>query len=138
MDKPRNVFSIVIAALLGLCGLALLVGGAWLATLGGSWYYAIAGVFLLVDAWLLWQGRATALWLLAGILAATLVWAVWGSGFDWWPLAARLDVLFVLGVLASLPWTVRGVGRAKAARIALLASLAAFAAVAVASWVHDP
>ena len=29
------------------CGLYLLIGGAWLVVLGGSWYYPIAGLVML-------------------------------------------------------------------------------------------
>ncbi|NER62385.1 hypothetical protein G3435_25415, partial [Pseudomonas sp. MAFF212428] len=37
----------VFGALLGLSGLALALGGLRLATLGGSWYYLLAGASLL-------------------------------------------------------------------------------------------
>jgi quinoprotein glucose dehydrogenase len=128
----------IVAVLIGATGLFLLLGGAWLARLGGSWYYVLAGVALLVDAWLLWRARAAALALFALVLAATLLWALWESGLDWWPLAARLDVLFVLGVLL-LPLTHRHVdGPVRPGRAFLGLALLACLVLAIASWFHDP
>lgn len=128
----------ILAVPLGLLGLALAGGGAWLAALGGSLYYIVAGLLLLLDAWLLWRGRTLALWLFAAFFAASLVWALWESGLDWWPLGARLGLLFLLGAVLLLS----GIGSARSgtgpARIGLAASLAAFALVAAASWLHDP
>ncbi len=39
----------------------------------------------------------------AALLAALLAWSLVEVGLDWWPLAARLDVAFVLGLLLLLP-----------------------------------
>lgn len=138
MRTRASTFSIVLAALLALGALALLAGGAWLVSLGGSWYYLACGVLLLVDAWLLWRQHFLALWLFAAILLGTLAWALWEAGLDWWPLAARLDVLFVLGVLLWLAWAAGGPQRPRSGGWALLVALAASLVVAVASWVHDP
>jgi quinoprotein glucose dehydrogenase len=137
--QHRSAMALIVAVLLGLSGLALLAGGLWLAGLGGSWYYLVAGAALLFDAWWLWRGRRGALLLFALIVAATLCWALWESGLDWWPLAARMDVLFILGLLMLLPGIVRHVGgQAGAGRVAIAAVLVAFAAVSVASWLRDP
>ncbi|MDM0045369.1 membrane-bound PQQ-dependent dehydrogenase, glucose/quinate/shikimate family [Variovorax dokdonensis] len=89
-------------------GLALAGFGAWLLVLGGSAYYTVAGVLMLVDGILLLQRRPSALWLFAILLGGTLAWAIWEAGMDWWPLAARLDVLFVLALLLLTPWVRRG------------------------------
>jgi quinoprotein glucose dehydrogenase len=88
-----------VALLLALGGIALVAGGARLVSVGGSWYYLLAGAVLLIDAWLLWREDPSSLWLFAALLIATLSWALWESGLDWWPLAARLDVLFIFSVL---------------------------------------
>ena len=58
VSRPAGVLARIVSVLAGLAGLALVVGGVWLAGLGGSWYYLLAGIALLVDAWLLWTGRA--------------------------------------------------------------------------------
>src|SRR5690606_31351303 len=72
---------------------------------------------------------------------------------DWWPLAARGDVLFLLGLFMLTPWVTRPlVHRARAtpearaqyapavrrASLPLMASLLLFMIVAIASWFIDP
>jgi quinoprotein glucose dehydrogenase len=57
---------------------------------------------MLVTAHLLWRRHAAALWLYALLTLATLAWSGWEAGLDWWPLAARGDVIFLRG-LALLP-----------------------------------
>lgn len=130
--------------LLILMGLALAAAGVWLVVLGGSWYYVAAGFGFMLTGVLLLRRRPQALWVYAGLVAATLVWALWESGLDWWPLAARGDVLFVLGLFLLTPWLSRPLqtresdtGKLRSGRIALGAALGLFAAVSVASWFHD-
>ncbi|MGB7803215.1 MAG: glucose/quinate/shikimate family membrane-bound PQQ-dependent dehydrogenase [Buttiauxella sp.] len=111
MVKTNNSGSRVIATLTALfavlTGLYLLIGGIWLVAIGGSWYYPIAGVVMLVTAWLLWQRKALALWIYAALLLCTAVWSVWEVGFDFWALTPRLDVLFFFGVWLLLPFVYR-------------------------------
>jgi len=90
-----------------LTGLYLLIGGIWLVAIGGSYYYPIAGVVMLITAWLLWQRKVLALWIYAALLLCTLAWAVWEVGFDFWALTPRLDVLFFFGVWLLLPFVYR-------------------------------
>ena len=52
----------IMAVLLLLVGLGLLIPGVWLVALGGSPYYGIAGVGLLLTGYLLFRGEASALW----------------------------------------------------------------------------
>ncbi len=109
--KTNNSGSRAIAALTALfavlTGLYLLIGGIWLVAIGGSWYYPIAGVVMLITAWLLWQRKALALWLYAAFLLCTLAWSVWEVGFDFWALTPRLDVVFFFGVWLLLPFVYR-------------------------------
>ncbi len=97
----------IIAVLLGLMGLALGLGGIWLIVLGGSWYYSLAGAFLIGTAFLLVAGRPAALSLFAALIVGTLVWALWEVGLDWWALAARGGMLVVVGGLLLTPWVTR-------------------------------
>ncbi|MDP3229331.1 MAG: membrane-bound PQQ-dependent dehydrogenase, glucose/quinate/shikimate family [Acidovorax sp.] len=148
------------AWLLGLTGFALGAGGIWLATLGGSWYYLAAGCAWLATAMLLLRGNPWALGTFGAYIAATTGWALWESGLDWWALAARLGVPFLVGVLLLTPWVRRNravgathlANEADAQRsptnatiplrhsgsMALAVALGLFTAVAVASWFHDP
>ena len=45
VSRPRGWLPLVLGVLLILMGAALAIGGMRLATLGGSWYYLIAGVW---------------------------------------------------------------------------------------------
>ncbi|WP_418230246.1 glucose/quinate/shikimate family membrane-bound PQQ-dependent dehydrogenase [Buttiauxella izardii] len=109
--KTNNSGSRVIATLTALfavlTGLYLLIGGIWLVAIGGSWYYPIAGVVMLITAVLLWQRKALALWVYAALLLCTVAWSVWEVGFDFWALTPRLDVLFFFGVWLLLPFVYR-------------------------------
>jgi quinoprotein glucose dehydrogenase len=104
MPAPIIAITGIIYALIGL---ALTGGGAWLAALDGSLYYVVAGLGILITDALLLRGRGEALWVYAAVLIGTLVWAVSEIGFDWWPLAARGDVIFPLGLWLLTPWITR-------------------------------
>lgn len=103
----KNHVTTVVAVLLGLMALALLGGGVWLVSLGGSPYYALAGLVLVVVAVLLYRASATAWWVYAALLLSTLAWSLWEVGLDWWGLAARGDVFFLVGLLLITPWVAR-------------------------------
>ena len=108
MSSPsRTPLVVIVTGLVyALIGLALGAGGVWLAALGGSLYYAIAGLGMLIVGVLLLARRAAALWVYAAVLIGTLIWAVWEIGFDWWPLAARGDIIFLLALWLLTPWIV--------------------------------
>ncbi len=113
-----------------LFGLAFLLGGGYLATLGGSWYFAIAGLAMLIAGALLWRGRPAGAWLYGLTLAASAVWAVADAGWVFWPLFSRLFALGVLALLVLLAYpalpTVRGrgaFGLAAVLAVALAASV---------------
>jgi quinoprotein glucose dehydrogenase len=89
--------------LYGLIGFSVAAGGAWLAALGGSLYYLVAGTGILLCGALLIARRRSALWVYAAVLIGTLLWAVSEIGFDWWPLAARGDIIVPMGLWLLLP-----------------------------------
>lgn len=94
---------LLLALIIGLIGVVLFVGGAYLFYLGGSPYYVLAGLGLLATAWLLWRGSAMALWFYVLVYGATLVWAVWEAGLDGWALVPRVvapTIMLLLVVLA--------------------------------------
>ena len=81
---------------IGLLGLVLGAAGLWLIVLGGSWFYVVVAVGFILTGFFLIRGRAAALWVSAAVVLGTRGWALWEVGLDWWPLAARGDVIFVL------------------------------------------
>ncbi len=103
--------ALALAALLALCGLALVLGGVMLVSLGGSTYYLLAGLAMVASAALLWLRSPLALVLYAVLVLATLAWSLAEIGLDWWQLVPRGDVVFVLGALLCLPWVWRGLTR---------------------------
>ena len=95
----------VFAAVVGLISLPLIVGGVYLITLGGSWYYALAGLALLVTAVLLFRRSRMAVWLYLAVFAATVAWALWEAGLNGWAQVPRIVAPLVLLILflACLP-----------------------------------
>ncbi|HMI41402.1 MAG TPA: glucose/quinate/shikimate family membrane-bound PQQ-dependent dehydrogenase [Sphingomicrobium sp.] len=90
-----------------LIGLALAAGGVELAVLGGSLYYVLAGLGIIATGVLLIAGKRSALWVFAAVLIGTLLWAIAEIGFDWWPLAARGDIIVPMGLWLLVPSVTR-------------------------------
>ena len=89
----RSPVLIIAAILTLLIGLALAVGGIWLISLGGSWYYVISALGFLLTGVLLFMQRPAALWIYALVTAGTLGWA-----FAWRSLmAAEIYVTILTG-----------------------------------------
>lgn len=107
--KKVGLFTRITAAITLLAGIALTVGGVWLGSLGGAYYYAITGVLLLATGFYLWKGKAAAYYLYGLILLYTTIWALWEVGFNFFLLAPRFDVVVILGVLLLLPVNLRAV-----------------------------
>jgi quinoprotein glucose dehydrogenase len=109
MQSPlRSRFIVTMTGIVyALIGFVLACGGVWLAALGGSIFYIVAGLGVLITGGLLIAARRSALWVYAAVLTGTLIWAVGEVGFDWWPLAARGDVIYPLGLWLLTPWVTR-------------------------------
>ena len=94
---PR-VFGVVLA----LVGLVLLVGGIRLVTLGGSWYYLLAGAATVVSGVMLARAKAVGSLLFFAVVAATAIWSLAEVGTQFWGLVPRLAPMLVLGLIAAL------------------------------------
>ncbi len=88
-------------ALIGI-GLCFVYGGIKLIGMGGSLYYAPAGLVLIVVAVLLVRLDVRAAVLYALFFAVTVAWSLWEVGIQFWPLAARLGMFAVIGLLLVL------------------------------------
>lgn len=88
-----------------LFGLPLVIGGAWLIGLGGSWYYLPAGLALVASGVLLMRRRRLGAWIFGALFTATLVWTLVEVGLNAWALVPRLVAItvLVLLVIAALP-----------------------------------
>ena len=104
---------VVLAVVIALFGLPIFGGGAYLVWLGGSWYYVLAGIGLLLTAWFLVRASMLAVWVYLVTWVCTLAWAFWEKGFDWWAQVPRLvaPTVILLLVLAAIP-VLRRAGRA--------------------------
>jgi quinoprotein glucose dehydrogenase len=106
---------IITFLLLLATGLGMALPGLWLASLGGSLYYAVAGTLIVISALLLLRGSAFATTLYWLTFLGTLVWSIWEVGLDGWALMPRLVYLFVGGL-----WLLLARGAIRPARLAVL------------------
>lgn len=116
-----------------LLGILFFGGGAWLAALGGSWYYLATGLALLAAGALSYRGRIEGLWIYLAALAGTAAWALWEVGLDFWALVPRTVAPIALAFvgLALAPSYRKADGTRAGHRLyelGALASLAGFAA----------
>lgn len=93
-----RLFGLVLFAI----GAVLAVGGFKLVSLGGSPYYIVIGIVLVVSGVLTMRGRVLGYQLYALAFLATLIWSLYESGLDGWALVPRLVGPFILLVIALL------------------------------------
>ena len=93
---------VVLAVVIALFGLPIFGGGAYLMWLGGSWYYVLAGIGLLLTAWFLVKASMMAVWVYLVTWVFTIAWAFWEKGFDWWAQVPRMVAPTVILVLVLL------------------------------------
>ncbi|MGO2006960.1 glucose/quinate/shikimate family membrane-bound PQQ-dependent dehydrogenase [Vreelandella alkaliphila] len=129
--------ALLLGLLLAVAGVALTIGGTKLLSLGGSAYYLIAGVSIFVVGLLLAMRKGAALWLYAAVLFATLLWALWEVGLDWWQLVPRVAIVCLIGIILLLPWWRKPL-HSRGGSLALVASIVAAIIVAIASQFTYP
>ncbi len=92
----------VVGGLLILASLPLLWGGAELIGLGGSQYYLIAGLGVLITGILFVLRNKAATIVYGVVFAGTILWALWEAGFQFWPQIPRLVAPTVLALIVVL------------------------------------
>lgn len=115
--------------LVALLGIPLIVGGAWLIALGGSFYYLLAGLGLIASGVMLARMKVLGAWIYLALFGLTTIWALWEVGLNGWALVPRLvaSAVILIGVILCLPALLPGRGK----RFAAVGG-AAFAVVVVA------
>ena len=114
-SKSQSIFKIwcfILGLALLLTGLFYLIGGGKLISLGGSWYFFIAGLLTTASAIFVFRKKAFGVWLFALVFVGTLVWAWFDAGWDFWALFSRL--MFPAGVFAALLFTLPAIRRYQA------------------------
>ena len=100
LRRPPRVFAVILI----LIGLTLAVGGVRLVTLGGSFYYVLAGLAILASGVLLWRRDRRGSLVYGLLLVTTLLWSFYEVGVDLWALAPRVLALVVIGAWFLTPW----------------------------------
>ncbi len=91
--KPR-----VLGVIVGLIGTVLAALGALLVVEGGTPYYLLAGLVLLVIGILVFRGYPRGATAYGVFLLVTLLWSIYEVQFDAWALMPRLAMFSVLGL----------------------------------------
>lgn len=92
-DKPGKtgrIWLMLVGIVTTLAGLYFTGGGGWLAWLGGSWYFLIAGILLLCSGILLTRRRLAGALMYGITLIYSIIWSLWDVGLQFWPLFSRL------------------------------------------------
>ncbi|GGJ83454.1 membrane-bound PQQ-dependent dehydrogenase, glucose/quinate/shikimate family [Pseudomonas matsuisoli] len=97
-DTVLFIFGLVLL----LTGLVLGAGGAYLAFLGGSWYYLIVGIGLLISGMQLTQRKRGATFWFVLVFIGTVIWSAWESGLNYWRWIPRLDLILILAIVFAL------------------------------------
>ncbi|WP_240334248.1 membrane-bound PQQ-dependent dehydrogenase, glucose/quinate/shikimate family [Sphingobium estronivorans] len=125
-----SIAAFILGLLILLIGLVLAIGGAWLLIEGGSAYYLLTGIAMVVAGWLLMRGRVAGAWLYGAVFVVTFLWALWEVGLRPWALVPRLvaPLVLLIALLLVLPtmaqsrlrWRGAGVGVAAVLVVAIL------------------
>lgn len=132
-SRHRHWWLQILAATLMATGVFFLAGGIYLVTLGGSWYYVVAGVGLVLSGWRLWRGMLDGVYLFMAVFLFTVLWTYYETGLNFWGWVPRMAAPLVLAtvILLSVPLLPdpgRTSGLTRLARTGGLASGAVFAA----------
>lgn len=117
--RGSRVWAGIVGILFLLCGLYLTIGGAWLLSYGDTPFYLVSGIVMLMTSVLVFRKKKAALWLHALLIIATFLWTFYETGYDFWSMVPRVDIVGILGILLLLPFVSRGITRSGAAKSTL-------------------
>ncbi|WP_312239803.1 glucose/quinate/shikimate family membrane-bound PQQ-dependent dehydrogenase [Pantoea sp.] len=123
-SKGLGIGSVLLGLVLLAIGLFFVIGGGKLASLGGSWYFLIAGIVTVLSAIQFFRRKSSAVVLFILMFVGTLIWALAETGLDFWGLVSRLMVPAGMMLLAFLIWPAlrKREGKAPLAKISYLLS----------------
>ncbi|GFE74820.1 membrane-bound PQQ-dependent dehydrogenase, glucose/quinate/shikimate family [Novosphingobium sp. TCA1] len=101
-NKAGALPPLILGGIIALIGLVLTMGGIYLAVLGGSAYYVLAGIALLASGALLIRRNILGGWLYCAIFVLTVIWALAEAGTNNWALVPRVIAPLVLLVATFL------------------------------------
>ena len=91
----------LLSVILILFGIYMLIGGGWLISLGGNWYYAISGILSILSGYFLFRGQARSVPFFALMFIGTLLWTIAEVGTDFWGWVPRFSLVLVLAIAYS-------------------------------------
>jgi quinate dehydrogenase (quinone) len=112
---------VLLGSVLLAAGLFFTVGGARLVSLGGSFYFLLAGLALVASGVQIIRRRPSGALVFGVTFGLTILWAFWEVGFSFWPLISRLLAMGVGATVVALSYPLlrRAQGQAPAWRPAL-------------------
>jgi quinate dehydrogenase (quinone) len=131
LSAIAKVWLFVLGAVLVLAGLFFAIGGAKLVMLGGSWYFLLAGIAIVLSGLLTILRKPAGALLFGLVTIATILWAIWDAGLDFWPLISRLLAIGVGATVIALSFPL--LRKAAGKTPAYLASFLVAAVLAAAS-----
>jgi quinate dehydrogenase (quinone) len=113
LSRPLTWLMVLLGVLVALAGLGLAGGGVMLIARGGSWYYLLMGLGLLVSGIQIARGAPSGAVVYTLAFALTVVWAFWEAGLDFWALHARIFTFLCafVAIIALHPLTLKRAGR---------------------------
>ncbi len=123
-----------------LLGLVIGAGGIWLIMLGGSWYYLIAGIGLVLSGAMMLRHDFAGVWAYSATWLLTLVWAYWEVGRNGWALVPRVvaPTVILLFVLTTIPGLLRSASSGYRSRnIAVVAAAFVLLGITLAAHVQN-
>ncbi|MEI2264600.1 membrane-bound PQQ-dependent dehydrogenase, glucose/quinate/shikimate family [Erwinia sp. CGal63] len=97
---------------IAIIGIAMLYMGGKLLLLGGSPFYVVMAIGLLITAVALFKNKKIALSIYAILMWLVVGWTLYEVGFDKWQWIPRGDIIGLIGVWLALPWIVRPLSKA--------------------------
>jgi quinate dehydrogenase (quinone) len=132
MDKSPNppallgrLWLVLLGAVITIAGLFFAIGGGKLVSLGGSWYFLLAGIGLIVAGILIIRRKPAGALLFGLVVILSVIWAVWDAGLEFWPLISRLLALGIGATVVafSYPLLRRASGRTPAYAVSFLVAI---------------
>ena len=97
----------VSAIFIGAIGLGMLASGLELVWLGGSFFYASAGLLMFLSAIELFRGSSRGFVLFGLVLLLNLAWSVYETGSDIWLTGSRIWLIGLISIWLCMPWVRR-------------------------------
>ncbi|MCL4068812.1 membrane-bound PQQ-dependent dehydrogenase, glucose/quinate/shikimate family [Pseudomonas sp. GX19020] len=136
------MFSIIMGAICGLFGLWVLWLGYGLAAAGGSWFYIVMALGLILSGIGLIRRHQSGLGVYAVTLIITFLWTLYEVGFDKWQWIPRGALLLAFGLILCIPVFASEIrarsGRSGPGYPLLGGTVAVIIVLAVGSWFIDP